>query len=127
MHHSLDRAERNCKALSLKAALLPLLSLIGCALSPAANATATCGVKSRSEGIVVVVCPASATPKAMRDAGVAACQGLKPCNAWIWDDAAKAPAKAPGSESDLSKGEVRDARAVWMNDSQNLMMLEKVK
>jgi len=107
--------------------MVPLLALLGCVLSPTANAATTCDVKSRSESVAVVLCPASVTPKAMRDAGVAACRGLKPCNAWIWDDAAKAPAKAPANEADLSKDAVLGARAVWMNDSQNLMMMQKVK
>jgi hypothetical protein len=110
-----------------------LLALAGAALlaqAPAAQAApeAACAVKSRSERVVVMVCPASATPAVMKAAGQAACKDKTGgCNAWIWDDASKAPMKAPAIDTDMPKTTTGAARAVWLNDSQSLMEVRKAR
>jgi len=92
---------------------------------PTAEAGA-CSVKSRSERVAIVVCPPGSKQDMLRAAGTAACKGQTgTCNAWIWDNAAKAPAKAPAIDTDMPKSVTGAARAVWINDSQSLMELRK--
>jgi hypothetical protein len=116
--------------LQLRTRLLALVAMAWLAHHPAALASpeATCTEKSRSERVVVMVCPAGATPAAMKAAGQAACKGKTGgCNAWIWDDASKAPMKAPAIDTDMPKTTTGNARAVWLNDSQSLMELRKAR
>jgi hypothetical protein len=114
----------------LQAALLPLAAAALMAIQPTALAAteAACKVKSRSDRVVVMVCPPSATAAVMKAAGEAACKGKTGgCNAWIWDDAAKAPPKAPAIDTDMPKTTTGNARAVWLHDSQNLMEVRKAR
>jgi hypothetical protein len=117
----------SCPRTRLARITMILMALSGTALAPAAVAAPACNVKSQNGSIVILVCPANASPEGLRDAGVAACKDRKPCNAWIWDDASKAPLSAPLKEADFPKSAMQEVRAVWMNDSQNLMTLRKVK
>jgi hypothetical protein len=48
------------------------------------------------------------------------------CNAWIWDDPTKAPVKAPATDSDMPKGQAAAAVAIWVNDSNSLISLQRV-
>lgn len=98
------------------------------AATPGSAAAGSCSVKSRSERVVIVVCPRGATQDVLRAAGVAACQGYTgSCNAWIWDDADKAPDKAPAVDADLPKATAGSARAVWLHDVQGLMEMRKTR
>ena len=123
MHSSHRRLKppRRMAGLGLALSLFTLLPLSG----HAAGAEA-CTVKSRSERVVVVVCPKGQNQDQLRAAGTAACKGnTGGCNAWIWDDASKAPTKAPAVDADMPKATAGSARAVWLNDSQSLMELRK--
>ena len=100
----------------LLAALLPLV---------ATAADDLCMLKDRSARIAVVVCPASTTIEALRAAGKAACNGIKPCNAWIWVDADKAPAKAPAADTDMPKSVTGAARAIWIHEANHLIDLQR--
>jgi len=93
----------------------------------AAAADGACTVMNRSNAVVVVVCPTNTSQDALRTAGLSACKGSTTCNAWIWDDAAKAPVKAPATDQDLPKAAAGTARAVWIQDAQQLMELRKVR
>lgn len=96
---------------------------------PAAAQTAApagCQVKDRSDRVAVVVCAPGTTQAALQAAGADACKGrTSGCNAWIWEDASKAPTKAPAVDTDLPKATAGAARAVWIGDSQSLMELRK--
>ncbi|CAH1387212.1 conserved exported hypothetical protein [Candidatus Nitrotoga sp. M5] len=99
-------------------------------MSAHANPAATskqCTVKDRSESLVIMVCPPHFDNTAWKDAGKAACVSALMCNVWIWEDAAKAPNKAPATDSDLPKSHVATAVAIWVNDSESLISLRKVK
>jgi len=96
-----------------------LLGLSGSAFAQA------CATQDSSEQLALVLCGKSADQAALKAAGMAACKGKKVCNAWIWDDAAKLPAKAPATDKDLPKSATGAARAIWINDSQTLMELRK--
>lgn len=96
--------------------------------APAANDAGACSVKSRSDRVVILVCPPGASQEVLRSAGVAACQGhTAGCNAWIWDNPTKAPMKAPAIDTDMPKSTTGSARAVWLNESQSLMEVRKAR
>lgn len=86
-----------------------------------------CRTVATSNAIAVVVCPASADSSALRQAGITACDGKTPCNAWIWDDAAKAPTSAPLKDSDLPKEQAGSARAIWVADANELIVVRRAR
>lgn len=96
-------------------------------LIAAAGAHADCSTKDRSEKVALVLCSANSDQAALKAAGEAACKGKQACNAWIWEDASKLPAKAPEVDKDLPKAASGAARAVWIHDSQHLMELRKAR
>lgn len=96
-------------------------------LSPGALGADVCVTKSRSDAVAVVVCPPNTAQAELRAAGMAACKDRTVCNAWIWEDAAKAPAQAPAVDKDLPKATAGAARAVWIHDGQQLMELRRVR
>jgi len=96
-------------------------------LTAATAAHADCSTKDRSEQVALVLCSANTDQAALKAAGMAACKGKQACNAWIWEDASKLPAKAPAVDKDLSKSSTGAARAVWISDSQHLMELRKTR
>jgi hypothetical protein len=103
-------------------------ALLGLTVSPARaqSATAGCEVKSRSDAVVVMVCPASSDADAWRKASIAACGDKPYCNVWIWDDATKAPTSAPARDADMPRSQAGAALAVWANDSKSLLSLKRV-
>jgi hypothetical protein len=84
-----------------------------------------CTVKSRSDAVVLLLCPPQADAELWRMAGEAACSTRAACNAWIWDDATKVPDKAPATDAELPKQRTAAAVAVWVNDSKSLMTLKR--
>ena len=88
-------------------------------------APAQCESKDSSAELALVLCDKGTGQAALKAAGQAACKGKTVCNAWIWEDASKMPAKAPASGKDLPKTATGAARAVWIQDSQSLIELRK--
>ncbi len=84
-----------------------------------------CTVKARSDAVVIMVCPVRATADTWRVAGEAACESKQLCNAWVWDNNAKAPEKAPATDAELPKSSSSAAVAIWVNDSKSLVKLKK--
>lgn len=84
-----------------------------------------CTIKARSDAVVIMVCPAFADLNAWRVAGEAACESKQLCNAWLWNDNAKAPDRAPMTDADLPKSSSATAVAIWVNDSKSLVKLKK--
>jgi hypothetical protein len=114
------RTIRKCCAL-----LAPLLGLaIGPDHASAAGPNA-CSVQARGNSVIVVVCARGLDMHAWREAGEQACGSLAPCNAWIWDDAKKAPLNAPKTDAELTKEQAADAVAIWMNDSGRMVLIRR--
>ena len=88
---------------------------------------ATCPVRDKSATVAIVVCPPGLGQEQWRRAGEAACANTKPCSAWIWDDPAKAPEKAPPLPTGVAKNDVLNSVAVWDNDTKQLLTISKVK
>jgi hypothetical protein len=110
------------------AAALAFPALLSSPPEALAAGEAACTLKSRSERVAVLVCPSGASQAAMKAAGAEACkERTAGCNAWIWDDATKAPLKAPAIDTDMPKATAGSARAVWLHDSQSLMELRKAR
>lgn len=84
-----------------------------------------CSVKARSNAVVILVCPPLSNAEQWRISGSAACDTKQFCNAWMWDDNAKAPDKAPATDADLPKSSSGAAIAIWVNDSKSLITLKK--
>lgn len=107
-----------------------LMLSLGVLAVPAAIAQATptdkpCTVTSRSDAVVIMVCTPKLEQQALRTNGRTACGIKVNCNVWIWDDAAKAPAKAPHTDADLPKDQAAAAVAIWVHDSQSLITLKR--
>jgi hypothetical protein len=86
-----------------------------------------CATRSQSQALAIVICTSGASQPQWRDAGTAACKDKSQCNAWIWDDASKAPQAAPATDSDIPKAQVGDALAIWASDVKQLIVLRKTK
>lgn len=87
----------------------------------------TCRTKDRSDTVVLMFCPSPLGEQAWIEAAKSACGVTQLCNVWIWDDQSKMPKKAPKTDAELSKAHTSAAVAVWINDSQSLMKLRKVR
>lgn len=106
--------------------MVTLVALAGFALAHAESGTASTGCSTRGDGdaVRILVCPAGLDQEAWRAAGREVCDDTTAvCNAWIWDDPDKAPRQAPVIDTDMSEEHTRHAIAVWVNDSQRLMVL----
>jgi hypothetical protein len=104
--------------------LVWLVGLCGSAAAAEARSCVTVSVNSDSS-VAVVRCPSAGTPETWQAAGISACNGKRRCNAWIWDDAAKMPKMAPATDGGLLKTESRSARAIWINDAQQLVVVKQ--
>jgi len=87
------------------------------------SAESECLVRDHNELVTVVICPTGLSQLEWHDAGVAACGARKPCAAWIWDDPEKAPEVAPPTPTELSREEITDAVAIWVNETANLITI----
>jgi hypothetical protein len=86
-----------------------------------------CTIRSRSQRLVLLLCPAGLDREALQLAGENACKPRVTCNAWIWDDAARMPAVAPATDAELPKHLTAQAVAVWAQDSKSLVIVRQVK
>ena len=84
-----------------------------------------CSVRSSTGLLKVVICPPGLDEEALRVAGQEACGIAVLCNAWIWDDAAKAPSKVPEGQSEIDPKDAQSAVAVWFNDRKGLLMVRR--
>ncbi len=102
-----------------------LVGLTQLSYSQAKKQAGECTIKARSDAVVIMVCPVRSTADTWRVAGEAACESKQLCNAWVWDNNAKAPDKAPATDAELPKSSSSAAVAIWVNDSKSLVKLKK--
>ena len=81
-----------------------------------------CEQRGRGTFVKVVVCPPGLNEAEWREAGKAACPARGPCNAWIWDDPAKAPKHPPTFAKPMTDAQVKSAVAAWRNNTQTLIV-----
>lgn len=105
-----------------------IMGTLSFAMQSAVHASATtCSVQARSESVVLMHCPSQLGEKTWIEAAKAACMNNQQCNVWIWDDRNKMPKTAPKTDADLDKKHTAAAVAIWINDSQSMMKLKKVR
>lgn len=105
--------------------LLMLALSVGLTSTVLAEDWTACEAKGTNGMVTVVLCPPGLDDEAWQQAGRAACGERKPCGAWIWDDVETLPGDIPDSHDKLAPEDVRNARAVWMNERQELYLIEK--
>ncbi len=98
-------------------------ALLGCSVA----ASADCEVKSRSENVVLMQCSTDSSEDVLKESGQQACAEDVSCNVWFWGKDVALPESAPTKDSDLPKALTSQAIAVWVNDSESLLQLKKVK
>ncbi len=110
---------------------LYILACVTASLIGSAGARAEpgpCEVRSHSQKVAILVCPPALDANGWRDAGRKACADSNGvCNAWIWNDGDLAPTTAPATDGQLDRDAVRNAVAVWVDDSQRLVRITKVE
>lgn len=97
----------------------------GEAAGEGAAGAAECTVRDRNGMITLVICPPGLDAAALQRAGQAACDGRRPCLAWIWDDPEAVPAVAPPTSEELGGEALAAARAVWVEDDRQFISLEQ--
>jgi hypothetical protein len=111
----------------LVCSMLAATAPAGAAEPVTASPASSCAVKTRSDHVVIMVCPPGMNRDDWQSAGKSACEADKRCNVWIWDDAGKAPDAAPATDDVLPKKLTAVAVAVWVNDSRNLIILSRAR
>ena len=86
-----------------------------------------CEVRASSEAVSILVCKPGLDDAALVSAGRLACGSRVPCNAWIWDDASKAPKKAPEKDADLPKTTAAAALGIWTNDTKVFIRVRRAR
>jgi len=107
------------------AALLSFIAPPVFAEDTAAEETNICEPRGTNGMVSLLLCPAGLEPAEWKAAGEAVCGDRKPCGAWIWEDAAKVPAEAPERHDLIPQENVLAAKAIWVNEAGELMVLEK--
>lgn len=106
------------------ALLLTALAAPTLAQETAAPKTAgACTIKAQSATIALLICPEGLDQLALAEAGKAACGETRPCGAWFWTDAAKAPETAPDNHDGLNQEQVTSSLGVWVNEDQQLISI----
>lgn len=100
------------------------IALIAAGL-PAVAQDSQCEARGTNGMVTLVLCPPGLDQDAWKTAGTEACGTRMPCGAWIWDDSANVPDAAPDSHDKLSREAVQTAKAIWVNETQSLMVIEK--
>lgn len=105
--------------------LFALGAVLAASASPALAQDNTCEAKGTNGMVTLVLCPPGLDQDAWKAAGEAACGLRKPCGAWIWDEATKVPVFVPDRHDKLPKEAVQSAKAIWVNEQQSLMVIDK--
>lgn len=86
-----------------------------------------CEMRGENGMVMLLLCPAGLSEEALANEGKAACGERMPCGAWIWTNEAMVPMVAPDSHDKLSASAVQSARAIWVNEDRQLILLEEMR
>lgn len=100
------------------------ITFAGCVVG---NVYANCDLQSRSENLVLMNCERGVSVDVLKETGRSVCADDQTCNVWFWEDRKDIPEVAPLLDSELPKSLTSSATAVWINDSDSLLTLKKVK
>ena len=79
-----------------------------------------CETLGRGHLSAVVICPQGLGRDQWRAAGKAACAGLSPCHAWIWDDPKMAPPAPFSRANPMTSAQFESAVALWVDYTRSL-------
>ena len=79
-----------------------------------------CENRGRGHLSAVVICPPGLGQDRWRAAGRAACAGLSPCHAWIWDDPNRAPPAPFSRTNPMTSAQFESAVSLWVDYTQSL-------
>ncbi|MFC4671155.1 hypothetical protein ACFO5X_21575 [Seohaeicola nanhaiensis] len=111
--------------MKLTTRILPVAALAICATGAALAQDSQCEERGTNGMVTLVLCPQGSPVEVFQAAGSAACGERMPCGAWIWTDAADVPETAPDSHDKLTQSQVQSAKAIWINEKKQLIVLEK--
>ena len=86
--------------------------------------TPVCEGKGTNGMVSMLLCPDGLSEDHLANEGRAICAERKPCGAWVWTDAAFVPLEAPDAHDKLPKESVKNALAIWVNESEQLISLK---
>lgn len=89
------------------------------------DAAPVCEHKGTNGMVTMLLCPEGLELEKLANEGKAACDGRMPCGAWIWTDASFIPEEAPDAHDKLSQESVQNALAIWVNEDQKIITLER--
>ena len=84
-----------------------------------------CELKDQHEMVTLLLCPSDLNERQLADEGQVACADQKPCGAWIWHNPEDMPEKAPARHDELTASQVQTARAIWINETEQLIVISK--
>lgn len=99
--------------------------LFACLAQGVSAQNSGCENKGTNGMVSIVLCPTGLDYDAWKEAGEAACGARQPCGAWIWDNPLEVPASAPARHDELPGASVRTAKAIWVNEKSELLVLKK--
>lgn len=84
-----------------------------------------CTTQDRNEMVLILLCPDTLDAQQMAEEGRAACGGQLPCGAWIWTAEGDLPTETPPSHDMLPPDAIAAARAIWVDEDEQLILLAK--
>jgi len=108
------------------AALCLAATLAFTAAAQDATMPAGCEVRDQSAVIRVLVCTEPLDQDGLAAAGRAACGVTRPCGAWVWPDAAAAPATAPANHDGLTPAQIVASLGVWVAEDEMFISIDQV-
>lgn len=84
-----------------------------------------CELRGTNEMVTLLLCPAGLSDEALATEGQIACDGRKPCGAWIWVNEADVPEAVPARHDELTAEAIQSSIAVWVNETDNLVTIRR--
>lgn len=123
-----DRPRRTLRPARALAAVLALGLWAPPALAEGADAAGRAAEICRGEHgggqLALVLCEAGADMHVWAEAGRAACGDHALCAAFVYDDPTRLPDPVPDAFDDLTEADVTAARAIWVHEDQNLILID---
>lgn len=104
---------------------LALSTGIACTATAEDTEAPRCEMKGENGMVTLLLCPEGLKMEELAQEGRLACGDRKPCGAWVWTDAANVPEEAPDSHDKLPPESIKAASAIWVNEDEKLITLEK--
>ena len=104
--------------------LAPLVVAAGTAVAQSGDPL-RCEAKGRNGMVLLLVCPDDLDAEALALEGEAACNAERPCGAWVWTSPDDVPSTVPPAHDQLEPADIARAKAIWVDEDQQLIILER--